>query len=113
MTADQSSSQSRRQSPPVVHIARCEEHGIHGQRATCFACGGHVQQLPMVHVADLIESAQRNAEVLSALNVALLALGEARGHLTPGMRAGTSEACSVLDRAQSKIRLKLAEAGVA
>lgn len=32
----------------VVHIARCPEHGLHGQRTECFVCGGPVEQVPMV-----------------------------------------------------------------
>lgn len=31
-----------------VLIARCPEHGLHGQREACFECGGPVEQVPMV-----------------------------------------------------------------
>ena len=31
-----------------VYIARCPEHGLHGQRDSCFVCGGPVEQVPFV-----------------------------------------------------------------
>lgn len=31
----------------TVNIARCPEHGLHGERAECFICGGPVEQVPM------------------------------------------------------------------
>lgn len=31
-------------------IARCPEHGLHGERASCFVCGGPVEQVQMVEV---------------------------------------------------------------
>jgi hypothetical protein len=36
----------------AVNIARCPEHGLHGERTECFACGGPVEQIPMVPVDD-------------------------------------------------------------
>jgi hypothetical protein len=36
----------------IVHIARCPEHGLHGRRDECFVCGGHVEQVAMVPVAQ-------------------------------------------------------------
>lgn len=32
----------------VVHIARCSEHGLHGERTECFVCRGPVEQVAMV-----------------------------------------------------------------
>ncbi len=32
----------------AVYIARCPEHGLHGERKDCFVCGGPVEQVPMV-----------------------------------------------------------------
>lgn len=32
----------------VVYIAWCPEHGLHGERQECFACGGEVEQVPMM-----------------------------------------------------------------
>lgn len=32
----------------IVLIARCPEHGLHGERDTCYVCGGAVQQVPMI-----------------------------------------------------------------
>lgn len=34
--------------PPTVEIARCPEHGLHGERTECFVCGGDVERVPMV-----------------------------------------------------------------
>lgn len=34
----------------VVYIAWCPEHGLHGQRQECFACGGEVERVPMMGV---------------------------------------------------------------
>lgn len=31
-----------------VRIARCPEHGLHGERTECFVCGRPVEQVPMV-----------------------------------------------------------------
>lgn len=31
-----------------MYIAWCPEHGLHGQRQECFACGGEVEQVPMM-----------------------------------------------------------------
>lgn len=31
----------------VVSIARCAEHGLHGERTACFVCGGPVEQVAM------------------------------------------------------------------
>lgn len=33
---------------PVIHIARCAEHGLHGERVTCFECGHAAEQVPMI-----------------------------------------------------------------
>lgn len=32
----------------TVTIARCPEHGLHGERTECFVCGGPVEQVPML-----------------------------------------------------------------
>lgn len=36
--------------PRAVNIARCPEHGLHGERDECFVCGGPVEQVRMVVV---------------------------------------------------------------
>ena len=38
-------------SEPVL-IARCPEHGLHGERQECFVCGGPVEQVPMVALSE-------------------------------------------------------------
>lgn len=37
----------------TVFIARCPEHGLHGEREECFVCGGPVEQVEMVEVRSL------------------------------------------------------------
>lgn len=36
----------------TIEIARCPEHGLHGDRRECFVCGGSVERVPMVLRAD-------------------------------------------------------------
>lgn len=43
-------------------IARCPEHGLHGQRETCFECGAPVEQVAMVAAAITDEMVERGAE---------------------------------------------------
>lgn len=31
-----------------ANVARCPEHGLHGERTECFVCGGPVEQVRMV-----------------------------------------------------------------
>lgn len=38
--------------PTIVYIACCADHGLHGERTDCFACGGPVEQIPMVQVDE-------------------------------------------------------------
>lgn len=38
----------------VVKVARCPEHGLHGQRETCFDCGGPVEQVEMVPFEEVL-----------------------------------------------------------
>lgn len=52
----------------IVLIARCPEHGLHGQHAACVTCGGPVEQVPMLpgdyftsDELDWVESAARRA----------------------------------------------------
>lgn len=52
----------------TVLIARCPEHGLHGERAECFVCGGPVEQVPMLPAdyfnrdeIDWLQSAARRA----------------------------------------------------
>lgn len=38
----------------TVSIARCPEHGLHGERTECFICGGPVEQVEMVPVSVVL-----------------------------------------------------------
>jgi hypothetical protein len=48
------------------HIAYCPEHGLHGERDTCFACGGPVLQIPMRAIVS--DSAVREIAEFAATN---------------------------------------------
>jgi len=39
---------------PVVPIARCSEHGLHGHRQECFVCGGEVEQVEFIDRAAFV-----------------------------------------------------------
>ncbi|HWF25166.1 MAG TPA: hypothetical protein VG275_06955 [Solirubrobacteraceae bacterium] len=41
------------EAPELVNIARCPEHGLHGCRTECFFCGGPVDQVEMMALAEL------------------------------------------------------------
>jgi hypothetical protein len=47
----------------VVEIACCPEHGLHGCRSACFECGGPVDQMPMITVAEADERRRRRIPV--------------------------------------------------
>lgn len=36
-----------------VNVAHCPEHGLHGDRETCFECGMYVEPIPMVPVWEV------------------------------------------------------------
>lgn len=40
---------------PTIYVAHCPEHGLHGQRTSCFECSGRVDRVPLVHRDALIE----------------------------------------------------------
>lgn len=37
-----------------VYIAKCAEHGLHGERSECYVCGGEVEQVAMVPLAEVV-----------------------------------------------------------
>jgi hypothetical protein len=39
----------------AVYIARCPEHGLHGERSECFVCGGPVERVLMAPVSPAVE----------------------------------------------------------
>lgn len=47
----------------MTKIARCAEHGLHGQRDDCFVCRGPVEQVEMHEepLVDILRSAATNA----------------------------------------------------
>lgn len=38
----------------VVKIARCPEHGLHGERQECFVCGAQCEQIEMVPLEQVL-----------------------------------------------------------
>jgi hypothetical protein len=85
-------------STEVVNIARCPEHGLHGERQECFVCGGEVEQVPMIHAAALVPVIQEQERLRAELRDASAAMSAAAAMLTPRMRAGTAEAKALLER---------------
>lgn len=52
----------------AVCIARCDEHGLHGERTECFVCGGPVTQVPMVSADSLAEAEMQRDMAEAHLN---------------------------------------------
>lgn len=73
----------------IVRIARCPEHGLHGERQDCFVCGKPVEQATMIEVsrddvgllidgvASMVDATHREAAPL--LNRLQRAYGELKG----------------------------------
>ena len=40
----------------LVYIARCPEHGLHGERTECFVCGGPVERVAMTPAPNGLEA---------------------------------------------------------
>jgi len=59
----------QQQGGDVVLIARCPEHGLHGQRTTCFECGGLVDQVPFTAAEQRHVERQASADELRYLPV--------------------------------------------
>lgn len=61
---------------------------------------------------DVVRLGQHAAELRSALLAALITIDRAKHLLTPGMRAGTAEACEVLGAGSENARAALLTATV-
>lgn len=59
-------------------VARCPQHGLHGQRSACHTCGGPVEQVEMVRLADVLEVVDRLAETAGTLAALCASSGLAR-----------------------------------
>lgn len=42
----------------MTTFARCPDHGLHGERAECFVCGGPVERVPFIPVDVFVEVAR-------------------------------------------------------
>lgn len=64
-------------SPAVAYIAKCAEHGLHGERDECFVCGepcaqiGYVRADQYTRLLSLIKNTERERDRLRAENKAL------------------------------------------
>lgn len=63
--------------------------------------------LAVVRIDDVFKVARETALLRSALGRALVHIASVRGMLSPGMRAGTAEACETLDRAHNEAQWTL------
>ena len=64
--------------PSAVRVSRCPEHGLHGDRPTCFACAGPVERVEMVALDDALTALRslpktRFGRLLGGLYAAMLA----------------------------------------
>lgn len=57
----------------TVTIARCPEHGLHGDREECFVCGGPVEQVRIVPIDD--EAIDRASRALFERDVKRSSIG--------------------------------------
>lgn len=56
---------------PVVTVARCPEHGLHGERDDCFVCGGEVEQVALLsaeRVRGEVDALVAGAEVVRGVD---------------------------------------------
>jgi hypothetical protein len=71
--------------PRVTHIARCPEHGLHGERAECFVCRGPVTQVAMVELSPMLDLIKRltsaEGELLEDAEAQAITLLRAHGRL--------------------------------
>lgn len=61
----------------VFNIAKCPDHGLHGERSDCFECGKFVEQVQMVELAAFEEMHKRfrdQRRQLASLNRKLAAI---------------------------------------
>ena len=72
----------------VVQIARCPEHGLHGERTECFACGGPVEQVPMVEAALLDEAIEALRELIRTGDVGSVCSRSQAAEYTKALRDG-------------------------
>lgn len=51
----------------IIRVARCETHGLHGCRETCFVCEEPVEQVEYVRWADVREAVEHYARYIPAV----------------------------------------------
>ena len=52
---------------PILLIAKCPVHGLHGERQDCFICSGPVEQVPMVPLPAYEAEVGKLAKALNQL----------------------------------------------
>lgn len=55
----------------VVTIARCAEHGLHGDRRECFVCGGDVDRVPMIPVEAIAQPGPTRSSAIAGMTAEL------------------------------------------
>jgi hypothetical protein len=58
----------------ATFIARCPEHGLHGERQECFECGTPVEQVEVVTLGALPRGADANLRLKRDKAIAVLVL---------------------------------------
>lgn len=80
-----------------VKIAYCSEHGLHGQRDTCFECGAPAQQIPMVQ-ASRLAGAQARATTLEKELRGVLDAIKGVGYQNPKLNRAIASAIRALPK---------------
>lgn len=74
-------------SDAIATIARCPEHGLHGDRSDCFVCGGPVDRVPMISVEAIAQPGPIRAKAIAGMTAELrmgVGLCPDRGRLIAG-----------------------------
>lgn len=71
-----------------LRIARCHEHGLHGERTECFVCGGPVDQIDVVAVRTLLsdECCEAARQSMMGDTDVLLTMDESRSAIAAALR---------------------------
>ncbi len=87
-----------------VCIARCPEHGLHGERQECFVCGGPVEQVLMApaevmgpKLERILLRAQDDVDTLAAERDELRRGGRIRAAISPAEQAEHCAGCGAED----------------
>lgn len=88
----------------VWRVARCAEHGLHGCRDRCFVCGGPVEQVDMVELADVVTPSPGGVSTLELTTAEARALLESLSVLPPPVRIERAGARAGRDKLVAYLR---------